>query len=411
MLTLSSAFTILDRVAVSLQFEQEKICVRDGLARVLAAAQYSRLDLPPFNKSAMDGYAITAKDRDSKTSEYRLLEIVAAGEMVQRELLPGTVIKIMTGAPVPPGTAVVVPIEMTEEVNGKVKILTWPNTANICQQGEDVKSSDLILSAGSILTPVAIANLVACGITQVEVYRRPRIAIISTGNEIVDEITALSPGKIMDSNGPMLCALCQKHGLEIVANWHVADDYKLTVQTLQNALAKADIVLLSGGVSVGDFDFVAKAISEVGLTIHFDSVAIKPGKPITFASFGDSKKIKENKLVFGLPGNPVSAYITFYLFVLRGIIRSQTLTTTTVLPLSLSGSDPLLPLAQDFKRSKAGRVEYVPCRVSNDGLLLPIKFNGSAHLAALLQCDGFFVVPEEVLHIPARTKALFFAVN
>ncbi|HBC72013.1 MAG TPA: hypothetical protein DCZ38_04490 [Coxiellaceae bacterium] len=401
MLPLNQAFNILDQIilARSLRLPSEEIQVINGLNRVLAATQFSRLTLPPFDKSAMDGYAIIASDYAEQKIEYTLLETIAAGEVARQKLQPGTTIKIMTGAPVPQGASVIVPIENTEIKNNKIIILNWPRGSNICPFGEDIKSGDEILSKGKFLDPVAIANLIACGITTVPVHSKLQAVIISTGEEIVNDFANITPGKIMDSNGPMLQTLCYKHGIDVVANLKVGDDYAATVAVLKQYLTTTDIILLSGGVSAGDFDFVTKALSDAGLTMHFNRVAIKPGKPTTFASND------KTALVFALPGNPVAVYLTFHLFVLRTMKL-------------LFGVKPVdqesyitLPLAQDFKHKETERVVYVPCRLDLNGTLLPLKSHGSAHLAILLQSSGFFVVPKDISELKQGEKATFFNIS
>lgn len=357
----------------------------------------------------MDGYA-TASTNSNNT--YQLLATVAAGAAPSVETLhqhARTTIKVMTGAPVPQGATVVVPVEMTSEQNGVVTIHALPKTSNICQRGEDMRCGDLVLERGTPIDPIAIANLAACGITSVPVQRRLRVAIIATGDEIADDFSELGYGengnksssdsKIMNSNSPMLHALCIKYELEVAANLKVADDYDLTVQTLQKALHEhhADIVLLSGGVSAGDFDYVTQTLAAVGAKIHFNRVAIKPGKPITFASTA------EHKLIFGLPGNPVSVYLTFYLFVLRAVRTILGMNKITKIEYYQ------FPLANSFQRAApAKRIEYIPCRLLADGTLQLLKSHGSAHLAALLSCDGFCVISEHITTIARGDTVSFF---
>ena len=283
-------------------------------------------------------------------------------------------------------------LERTVEADGIVRVLSPEPTTNICPQGEDVRRGDVILQAAHRLGPAEIANLIACGVTEVEVYRSARVEVLSTGNEIVDSPEKLSPGKIMNSNGPMLVALCDRAGLEVVGSEVVPDRRGETVATLRRAVDRADIVILSGGVSVGEYDFVTSALSEVGLHVHFGRVAIKPGKPMTFAS-------GEGTAVFGLPGNPVSAYLMCHLFVLPAARM-----------MAGGGGDVAyvaLPLAQQFKRRKADRLQYVPCVCTSEGTLEAVEFHGSAHLRALLESDGFFVVPEGVNVCPAGERVRF----
>lgn len=393
MLSFNEALQILDSVCKSIKCLPETIAATQASNRVLAADQYAKLDIPPFNRSAMDGYAILPND---DSSEYHILETVAAGQVATKKLMPGTTIKIMTGAPVPPGTAKVVPIEQVTENQGKITIPQMPRATNISPQGEDIKCGSMILAAGTMLGPIEIANLIAVGITEVAVYQMPKIALISTGDEIVTDPKNLQPGKIMDSNGPMLQALCKKHGLPIQLITKVKDDYQSTVETLRCASEQAAIVILSGGVSVGDFDYVTKAIAALGFTLHFNKLAIKPARPTTFAS-------KDNKLIFGLPGNPAAVFLAFYLFVMRAL--------KNMLHVKLTDDYLYLPLAQDFQRKSADRLEFVPAALQSDGTILPLKFHGSAHLVALLACKGFFVINQGVEKIAAQERVKFWALN
>ena len=200
----------------------------------------------------------------------------------------------------------------------------------------------------------------------------------------------------MNSNGPTLAALCQRYYLEIVSEQIVPDQLDVTIAILKETMDKADIVVLSGGVSVGQFDYVAEAMKQVGLTIHFDRVCVKPGKPMTFAC-------SDEKFVFGLPGNPVAVYLMFHLFVLR-----------TARMLSGSKADlrfTSLPLGFDFRRRKAERMGFLPCRLDRNGTLQEIDYHGTAHLQALLGSDGFFVVPAGQTHIPAGEKVDFLCLK
>lgn len=392
MFSFADALKTIDLICNPINGLVENSSVVNALGRILASDQQAKIDIPPFNRSAMDGYAILQND---KSVAYQIIETVAAGETVTASLFPGTAIKIMTGAPVPLGTGKVVPIENVDENQGKITILQEARSANISWQGEDIKSGEIIIKAGTTLGPAEIANLIAVGITEIPVYLKPKIAIISTGDEIVENFQDLKSGKIMNSNGPMLQALCAQHGLEISKVFQVRDDYTTTVATIKQALDVADIIIMSGGVSVGDFDYVNKALCASGVTLHFDKIAIKPGRPTTFGS-------KDNKLVFGLPGNPVAVFLTFYIFVLHAIK-------------SIFKQQPsrrfFLPLAKNFVRKSSDRLEFVPCTLLANGTLLPLEFHGSAHLAALLECNGFFIINEGIAEVLPNQKVEFFHVR
>lgn len=383
-----------ERVAAQLEkitFPTESIQVREAMGRILAEDQLSGLDIPPFDKSAMDGFAIPAGD---PCDEYHILQTIAAGDLPQEKLAPGTAVKIMTGAPVPEGTEKVAMIEKTSEVNGKVRIVTPDPESHICRKGEDIRRGEVVLRTGTVLGPADIGNLISVGITKVNVPRRVRIGIISTGNELLDCPHNLVPGKIMNANGPVLSALCYKYGLDVVCEHTVPDELDSTVSILKEALRQADIVVLSGGVSVGQFDFVAEAMKLAGLTIHFDRLAVKPGKPMTFAT-------AEGKSVMGLPGNPVAVYLMFHLFVLyaaRLLSGSKTELAFTTLPLGF-----------DFHRKKARRTAFIPCRLARNGSVEKIAYHGTAHLMALSNSDGFCVVPKGITQLAAGESIDFIS--
>ena len=393
MISLDEAFKITDKVLSRIDLPRETVHIDNALGRTTVRDQVSLLDIPPFDKSAMDGYAVLA---DDERSEYRLLETVPAGGVPTIPLKPGTATKVMTGAAVPEGSGKVIMIEKTSESDGNIRILCPETEGNICLKGEDVRRGDVVLPAFSLLGPLEIANLISAGFTELKVARPLKVSILATGDEIVDSYDRLTPGRIMNSNGPMLAGLCRQHHLQVVDSSIVHDDPGATVQALREALEKADIVVLSGGVSVGDFDFVAAAMNELDLKIHFDRVAVKPGKPVTFAT-------SPQKTLFGLPGNPVSVFLMFHLFVLRAAKL-------------MLGRQPevrhiTLPLAGTFQRRNAKRLAYVPSRLTKDGALEQVAYHGSAHLQALLKSDGFFMVPEGVEKITESQKVTFMPIK
>lgn len=376
MILRDEAFAIVDETLGVMRLPHEQVKTRAALMRRITRDQHSRLDIPAFDRSAMDGFAIPAGDACER---YRVLETVPAGTTPTKPLLPGTATKIMTGAAVPEGAARVVMVELAEESGTEVTFQRIPDTTNICSTGEDMARGDLVLAAGTLLGPLEIASLVSAGITEIPVGRTPRVAILSTGDELVDDPGLLTPGKIMNSNGPLLRSLCQRSGLDVVRCEKVADTLEATVEALTASLAEADILILSGGVSVGEFDFVPQALKRVGLTIHFDRLAMQPGKPTTFAS-------AQEKTVFGLPGNPVAVYLMFHLFVLRAVAllagaRHEVCYRTAA-------------LGFDYSRKNAGRLAYVPCQLGRDGTIQRINYHGSAHLLALHRADGFFLIPQ-----------------
>ena len=393
MISLEEAFRIVDETMAETKPTGERVPVRSAVGRVVIADQRSRLDLPPFDKAAMDGYAVLAGDLHD---EYEIIETVPAGCVGTQPLTPGTAAKVMTGAAVPDGTGKIIMLEHAEERANRMRVLKQDGAPHICLKGEDVRVGDVVLAAGTLLGPLEVANLIACGITEVEVARRPRVVILSTGDEIVDSPDALSPGKIMNSNGPMLAALAEQHGMEVVAQESVPDNKEATQAAVVAAVGSSDITMLSGGVSVGEYDFVLGALAAAGLTVRFSRIAAQPGKPTVYATSADGKA------VFGLPGNPVSVFLMFHLFVLRVADR-------------MTGKRPerrevVLPLASQFRRKKADRVSFVPARMTEKGAVESVSFHGSAHLAALMSADGFIRVPAGVTELAEGDEVVFLPI-
>ena len=268
--------------------------------------------------------------------------------------------------------------QRADETGDQVHVHTPDSAVNICRKAEDVRVGDVVVPTGTVIDPAVVGVLIGCGITEVEVVRPARVAIVSTGDEIVDGPAEIEPGKIMNSNGPMLAALARRHGLAVTSQESVGDDLTETTGAIAGALDSSDILLISGGVSVGDFDVVAQALSDHGLVIHFDRVAVKPGKPVTFAS-------GPGGIVFGLPGNPVSAFVTFHVLVLRAV--------RVMSGLAGAARSETRVLAADHKRRKADRTEYVPCVLGGDGSVASVNYHGSADLRSVSMADGFFVIP------------------
>jgi len=393
MISFEEAQRILDKELLDRTIPPESFSVLDGLGLALAEPAVSRLDLPPFDKSAMDGYAVMEHD---KRDAYRVLEQIPAGKIPTLPLEPGSASMIMTGAPVPKGAGRVIMFEDTNRGAEVVRVNRHDERPNICQQGEDVRAGQQILSAGTRLGAGEIANLVSCGISRVSATRRVRLAIITTGNEIVASFEDIEPGKIMDSNGPMLVALGVEQACEVVHRKRVSDDCRVLLSAMEEGSRLADIVLLSGGVSAGKFDFVPDAMKAAGFEIRFDRVAMQPGKPITFA-------VAKDAIAFGLPGNPVSAFVGFHFFVRRAAGF-------------LSGMAPSLKsfkvsLGEEIRRRRVGRTAFQPCTLDRDGRVHPIAYHGSAHLLALCGADGFLKVPEGVAEIADGEKVDFYPVS
>jgi molybdopterin molybdotransferase len=342
----------------------------------------SPVDMPEFDKSAMDGYALLAED-DSR--EFRIGETIAAGTPPSLPLARGRCARIMTGAMLPPGAGRVVRREYAEEADGLVRIVRQEPTDNVRRRGEDLRRGQPVLARGERLTAARVALLASLGIAAVPAARRPRVGVITTGSELIAPGSPLAPGRIYDSNSYSLAAQLRESGAEPVLLAGVADEAAATARAIADGLAACDALILSGGVSAGDFDYVPAAMTSAGCTVHFRRVAVQPGMPTVFAS-------RDGQPVFGLPGNPVSTFVIFEVFIKPLLLRWQ-------------GHDfqPLLQPAElqpGFRRARSERTAFLPvaCRAGRAELL---AYHGSAHLHALSRANALLRVPAGVSEIPA----------
>lgn len=332
MLPVQQAEAIILNLVTPLNAKQdaETVNLLDALGRVLAETVTSQLDFPHWDNSAMDGYAVRYEDVRSRSDEQPLtLEIVEeipAGYQPQKPIQPGQAARIFTGAVMPAGADTVVMQEDTERQGDRVTILSTPKPqAFVRHQGAYYRAGTPLLQAGLKLQAAEIAVLAAAQCAQVKVFRRPRVAILSTGDELVGIDQLLQPGQIVDSNRYALAALVAQAGCEPVLMGVVPDQPEALRTAIAQAIASADVVLSSGGVSVGDYDYVDDILANLGATIHIRAVAVKPGKPLTVATFerqeagGKRQGLEGVCLYFGLPGNPVSAMVTFWRFVLPAL--------------------------------------------------------------------------------------------
>lgn len=290
----------------------EDVAIGDALGRVLTTDAVSPVDLPPFRSSAMDGHAVRAGDTPGTL---RVVGQSAAGRPAGVSLRPGEAIAISTGAVVPDGADAVVPIELSEEHDATLRVPEVARGVNVRPRGGDVQTGGLVVGAGVRLGPAQLGALAACGIAAVRCARRPRVAVVPTGTELRRPGERLEPGEIYESNSLLLAAQLRTAGVEAELFDAVADDPAETRAALARALA-ADVVLTSGGVSVGPHDLVRSALAELGVREVFWRVAIKPGKPVAFGA-------RDSTLAFGLPGNPVSSLVAFELFVRPALLALQ----------------------------------------------------------------------------------------
>ena len=390
MISVHDALTaILDTVS---PLAGERLGLLDAVGRVLAEEIRSEREVPPFANSAMDGYAVRWDDvRDTNADQpvtLGVLEVIQAGAVPKQLVIPGTASKIMTGAVMPSGADTVVKVEDTEEQGGRVWIKRSERPGNnVRGSGEDIQRGQLVLEKGRVLRPADIGLLASVGRSLVLVHQRPRVAILSTGNELAEIDDALQPGQIVNSNAYTLAAAVREAG-GVPVPLAIARD---TLEEIRAALAEAvrhDVVLSTGGVSVGDFDFVKQAMDELGMHRLFWQVAQRPGKPLTFG-------LLRERPYFGLPGNPVSALVCFYLYV-RPALRRMTGHEKLFLPV-LSAT-----LGEDISKAK-GLTEFVRCRITHEHGHYIAHSTGSQSsgvLSSLSLGEGLIIGPAELPLLP-----------
>jgi molybdopterin molybdotransferase len=346
----------------------EVVPTGEALGRVLAEDVPARVDSPPFSKAAMDGYALRASDGSER---FQILEMIAAGDVPKNKVGPGQCSKIMTGAMMPEGADKIVRVEFTRESEGWMRVTEPEPYANIIERGENLRAGDPLLDP-KVLRAQDIGVLASQGYASVSVAAVPMVGVITTGSELRSAGQQLEAGEIYNSNGPQLCAQVQAMG----ARWRnygvVPDDPKQLAGAIDRALGDCDVLLLSGGVSMGDLDFVPGVLKTLGAQVVFHKLAVKPGKPTLFAR-------KERSFVFGLPGNPVSTFIIFEVFVKLFLYRWMGITGK---PRVVSGT-----LAEAIKRRDAQRLEYRPVRLEGRRII-PLTYHGSSHLSALREAEG-----------------------
>ena len=302
--------TILEQIS---QLETEKVSVFQGLNRVTPEDHIAPWDIPAADNSAMDGFAFCSAG--VVENSLKVTGFLPAGEVHEKPVPAGEAIRIMTGAPVPPGCDTVVPIEDVEESGDRIRVPVVKAGTHIRKRGEDIASGDVVIPAGSLLRPQEIGMLSAMGSTSLAVFRRARVAILSTGDELLEPGSTPMPGKLINSNSYSLAAQVLDAGGDPVLLGIAADTLEATCDKIRAGL-NADMLVITGGVSVGDRDFVKAAIEALGGQVNFWKVNMKPGKPLAFAML-------DGKPIFALPGNPVAAMVSFELFVRPSILKAM----------------------------------------------------------------------------------------
>src|SRR5712671_3218281 len=364
----------------------ESVQLKNSVGRFLAEEIIADTDLPPFDRAQMDGYAVRAADVSNSPARLRIVGESAAGSGWHHEMKTGEAVRIMTGAPVPLGADAVQQVELTRETNGHVEILERVDSGrSIVRRANEIKAGETVLRAGEDINAAMIAMLASFGYAEVKVGRRPRVAIMATGSELVDVDKRPGADQIRDSNNYTIAAYATIAGATVERLPLAGDDTEQLKQQIAEAAARTDMLVTSGGVSMGVYDFTKAALRELGAEIFFERVSLRPGKPTVFARLGKT-------LVFGLPGNPVSVAVTFILFARTALRAMQGATHTTL------EVDHAI-LARDLKGS-IDRESYLPAILRTDerGTLLaePLKWGGSSDFVAFAKATALISLPIEM---------------
>jgi len=358
----------------------EHLGIEDGgiLNRILAEDIISAIDLPPFNKSAMDGFACRRADL---TNVLTIIETVPAGVMPKNAIAQNQCAKIMTGAVVPEGADCVIMVEDTEDAGkNKTRFKGKTTKVNICPKGEDVRKGQTILRAGCKLSAQHIAVLASQGHVKTLVSALPRAGIIATGDELVAPAHVPQPFQIRNSNGPQLAAQLNNIGITATNYGIAADSEEALDKIIKKAIAENDVVISSGGVSVGDYDLVCQILEKNNVRLMFEKVDIKPGRPMVFGI----SNAAPHHFFFGLPGNPISTYIMFELLIKPFLYK-------------MMGHDFRAPVSRmqlnKTIKSKSERNSWIPVVSQENGSVTPVEYHGPAHISSLCDADGLVCIP------------------
>ena len=371
----------------------ENVSVSDAGGRILAEDIVADTDLPPFDRAQMDGYAVRTADVANTPARLRIVGESAAGAGWHKEMRSGEAVRIMTGAPVPRGADAVQQVELTRELNGAgvVEILEPVELGrSIVRRAAEIKRGETVLRAGEDINAQTIATLASFGYSQVKVGARPSVAVMATGSELVDVNQVPARDQIRDSNNYTIEAYARLAGASVERLPLAGDNPEELKSLMRDAIERSDVLITSGGVSMGVYDFTKAAFKELGAEIFFERVALRPGKPTVFSKVG-------GKLIFGLPGNPVSVSVTFNLFV-RAALRAMQGSSQP----SLTHETALLARAV---KGSVERESYLPAvlRTDEQGTLLaePLKWGGSSDFVAFARATALINVPANVKLEPA----------
>ncbi len=392
LLPVEAALSIVLEAAPVLR--SERVGMDDALGRYLQEEIRADHDYPDFDKSLMDGYAVIAADTQGVPRPLRLVQEIPAGmdPAALRPVVSGTASRIMTGAPIPPGADAVLIVEETEPAAGDAQAIRPLGAvrpgANMARRGVDVRAGEVLLRPGEFIGPGEIGVLAACGRTTIAVGGLPRLAIVATGDELVEPERAPGPGLIRNSNGPLLRALARRAGVT-TRYLGIAPDEETALRGMIEDGLRDDLLVLSGGVSMGTHDLVGKTLRSLGVEILFERVAIKPGKPFTFGRRGPT-------LVFGCPGNPVSTYVIFQVFARAALRRMMGCHDPVPAPVRGMLRTPV--------RQRPGRAGYYQARATWSGDAYEVEVlptSGSADFVSCARGNALAIVPSETAAMAA----------
>jgi molybdopterin molybdotransferase len=374
-----------------------EVLLEDSIGYILAENVKSSVMMPPFNKSAVDGYAFTYKDLGNVPAELRYIGLIEAGDSFNVKPRTGDCVKIMTGAAVPHGFDSIIMIEDTEFHGDRVTLKKKIKQGdNISWKGEDLKKDKIVLRKGKEILGPEVMVAASLGREKIKVYKKPAVSVLNTGNEIVNPPGKLSGNTIYNSNGPLLVSFFKNLHLEVNYLGIAKDTEPILYDKIKEGL-KSDVLLISGGVSVGDYDLVPYVLKKAGVKILFHTVKIKPGKPVLVGRKG-------NTVVFGLPGNPNSNYLACHIFIVPAIKKI------------MGYDDYRLKVKQgiinaDLSNTK-GRIHFVLTKIEHIGdeyYLNPVKSHGSADVPSLSESDGFMILHEDTAYYKKGSKLPFFS--
>jgi len=375
MITFNQAHAIMLKAASFLGAEH--VPLADTANRILARDVTSDVNMPPFDKAAMDGYACRRTDLAGALT---IIETIPAGRMPTLPVGPGQCARIMTGAPVPQGADCVVMQEFTTPLSPTTIQFTGRGTEdNICRLGEDLVTGDTVLRAGTPIGPAQMAVLASVGDANPLVARQPRVAVAATGSELVPTEEHPTGAMIRDSNSIQLCAQIRATGAIATRLGIVPDTAEALAATIQTAMKNHDLVLLSGGVSTGAFDFVPETLRRCGFELLFESVAMQPGKPMVFGQHPSGVSC------CGLPGNPVSTYVVFELLLKPYLLKRMGHDHRPTLVAARMG--------ERFERRRTDRQNTIPVRFQKPDTVIPVAYHGSAHIHAMCAAEALLIIP------------------